>query len=107
MGRCAHLLTHTSSQIREPGTALEREVIGSRELDFSTDAQLSRARLLVLDDRLVTATVSPVSALSDARHTQFFFEALRRESRLRKRLPKDIMCFFERTGVTRAATHEP
>lgn len=54
MGRCAHLLTHTSSQIRETGTALEREVIGSRELDFSTDAQLSRARLLVLDDRLVT-----------------------------------------------------
>jgi hypothetical protein len=44
----------------------EREVIGSREIDLSTDAQLSRARLLVFNDRLVTATVSPVAALSDA-----------------------------------------
>ncbi|MFZ5896858.1 MAG: hypothetical protein ACOY0T_37725 [Myxococcota bacterium] len=50
----------------------EREVIGGREIDFSVDGQISRARLLVLDDRVVTATVSPLSALTTARLAQFF-----------------------------------
>jgi hypothetical protein len=50
----------------------EREIIGGREIDFSAAGELARARLLVLDDRVVTATVSPASALNSARLSQFF-----------------------------------
>jgi hypothetical protein len=57
----------------------EREVIGGREVDFSAGGQINRARLLVLDDRLVTATVSPVSALSSARLGRFFQSVETRE----------------------------
>lgn len=49
----------------------ERDVIGGREIDFSVEGKTSRARLLVFDDRVVTATVSPVSAFGKARTAQF------------------------------------
>lgn len=49
----------------------ERDVIGGREIDFSVDGKTSRARLLVFDDRVVTATVSPVSAFGKVRTAQF------------------------------------
>ena len=49
----------------------ERDIIGGREIDFSVDGKTSRARLLVFDDRVVTATVSPVSAFGKARTAQF------------------------------------
>lgn len=49
----------------------ERDVIGGREIDFSVEGKTSRARLLVFDDRVVTATVSPISAFGKARTAQF------------------------------------
>lgn len=49
----------------------ERDVIGGREIDFSVEGKTSRARLLVFDDRVVTATVSPVSAFGKTRTAQF------------------------------------
>jgi len=49
----------------------ERPIIGGREVDFTVQGKACRERLLVLDDKLVTASVTPVAPLGSAKAAQF------------------------------------